>query len=69
MVTDSFHDTVFSIICNKPFITFINKGRGNARFISLNQTFDINKRIIFPRNLEKDDLEILKTNPDIKKIQ
>ena len=65
MITDSFHGTVFSIIFNKPFITFINKDRGKARFISLNQTFEINKRIIFPRIINKNDLEILKTSPDI----
>ena len=30
--TDSFHGTCFSIIYNKPFVTYINKHRGGIRF-------------------------------------
>lgn len=32
VVTDSFHGTCFSIIYNKPFITFVNNRRGGIRF-------------------------------------
>lgn len=35
VVTDSFHATVFSIIFQKPFMTFCNHSRGADRFISL----------------------------------
>lgn len=44
--TDSFHGTVFSIIFNKPFIVFMNKDRGNARFTSLLETFNLTDRLI-----------------------
>jgi hypothetical protein len=57
VITDSFHGTVFSIIFNKPFISFVNSRRGRGRFYSLNETFKLNKRLIFP---------IKNNNPDIK---
>lgn len=44
--TDSFHGTVFSIIFNKPFITFMNKERGNTRFTSLLEMFNLKDRLI-----------------------
>lgn len=44
--TDSFHGTVFSIIFNKPFITFMNKERGNTRFTSLLEMFNLKNRLI-----------------------
>ena len=44
VITDSFHGTVFSIIFNRPFITFGNEGRGNARFDTLAHLFGIDKR-------------------------
>ena len=53
VITDSFHGTVFSIIFNKPFISYINSMRGRARFYSLNETFNLNKRIIFPNKKEE----------------
>ena len=46
IITDSFHGTVFSIIFNKPFITFINARRGRGRFNSLNETFGLKDRIV-----------------------
>ena len=46
VITDSFHGTVFSIIFNKPFITFLNKARGKGRFDSLKEVFGLEKRII-----------------------
>lgn len=65
LITDSFHGTVFSIIFSKPFITFINKARGKARFISLNQTLELHDRIIFSRIFLKSDIDLLIKKPDI----
>lgn len=44
--TDSFHGCVFSIIFNKPFITFGNEGRGMARFDSLLKMFGLEELLI-----------------------
>ena len=33
--TDSFHGCVFSILFNKPFVLYVNRNRGVARFDSL----------------------------------
>ena len=57
IITDSFHGTVFSIIFNKPFETFINKKRGSARFYSLAKIFNIENRFIYPRKFESKDLD------------
>lgn len=46
IVTDSFHACVFSMIFNKPFIVFGNKGRGMSRFSSLMRMFDCEYRIV-----------------------
>lgn len=40
VITDSFHGTIFSIIFNKPFISFVYNYRGNARFDSLKEVFN-----------------------------
>jgi hypothetical protein len=69
IITDSFHGTIFSIIFNKPFLTFINSRRGLARFTSLNQTFQLYNRFIFPRKYKMEDLDILKTNPNINQTR
>ena len=45
VITDSYHGTIFSIIFNKPFITFIYDNNGNDRFNSLKEIFDIGKRL------------------------
>ena len=45
VITDSFHACVFSIIFNKPFIVFGNHERGNARFESLLNMFDLKDRL------------------------
>lgn len=39
VITDSFHACVFSILFNKPFYVFGNKGRGISRFVSLFNMF------------------------------
>ena len=48
VITDSYHGTVFSIIFNKPFISF-QKFENDERFSSLNEIFDIRNRI-FKKN-------------------
>jgi len=55
VISDSFHGSIFSIIFNKPFISFINYGRGGQRFVSLRDTFNLSNRIIDSEN----------SNPDI----
>lgn len=61
VITDSFHGTVFSIIFNKPFITYINTIRGRLRFYSLQKTFSLKQRILFPYKKKKPDINLLKT--------
>lgn len=46
VITDSFHGTVFSIIFNKPFISFLNRKRGKGRFDSLKEVFNLENRIM-----------------------
>ena len=65
ILTDSYHGTVFSIIFNKPFITFINTFRGRARFASLNQTFNLKNRFIYPKEFNIKDIDILKNELNI----
>ena len=60
VITDSFHGTVFSIIFKKPFISFINSKRGRLRFYSLNETFRLNDRILFPSEDKYPDINLLK---------
>ena len=54
VLTDSFHGTVFSIIFNKPFISFIKKQNAQARFKSLEKTFDLKNRIISDNEKDPD---------------
>lgn len=44
--TDSFHACVFSVIFNKPFLVYANKGRGVTRFISFLSLLGLEDRII-----------------------
>ena len=46
VITDSFHGTVFSIIFNKPFLSFTNPVRGNSRFVNLLGKFGLTDRIV-----------------------
>lgn len=46
VVTDSFHGTAFSIIFNKPFLVYENKGRGADRFHTLLCHFGLENRIV-----------------------
>lgn len=58
IITDSFHGTVFSIIFNKPFYTFFNPDRGNARMQSLLSLAEIPDRLIDYRNQDVNTIEI-----------
>ncbi|MBW7869140.1 MAG: polysaccharide pyruvyl transferase family protein [Brumimicrobium sp.] len=46
VITDSFHGTVFSILFQKSFIVLENETRGQARFNSLLNMFDLQNRMI-----------------------
>jgi len=59
VITDSFHGTLFSIIFNKPFISFINTFRGRDRFFSLIKTFNLKNRIIFPNKTIEPNYSLL----------
>lgn len=45
VITNSFHGTIFSIIFNKPFISFLFKKSPKERFISLKEALEIKNRI------------------------
>ena len=45
VITDSYHGTIFSIIFNKPFVTFLFSGTPKERFISLGNLFKVKNRI------------------------
>ena len=59
VITNSFHGTIFSIMFNKPFVTFIFKNSPKERLRSLKNAFNIQNRIFeydqFP------DINLLKT--------
>jgi vacuolar-type H+-ATPase subunit F/Vma7 len=65
VITDSFHGTLFSIIFDKPFISFISKGRGNERFNSLKEVFGLGNRI-FDFN-STPDFMLLTIKPNLNK--
>ena len=46
IVTDSFHGTCFSLVFEKPFVTFRNAARGDSRFATLETLFGIDARMI-----------------------
>ena len=72
VITDSFHGTVFSIIFNKPFISFAYKKKGIERFNTLKEVFNLQNRIFYsnlkpdirlldiPLNINKTILEFIK---------
>ena len=59
VITQSFHGTLFSIIFNKPFITFINKNNAIERFITLKKILKIENRIFYYN--EKPNISLLET--------
>lgn len=58
VITDSYHGTLFSIIFNKPFISFLLGDNGIERFNTLKEEFNINDRIFN-----------LKSNPNINLLE
>ena len=58
VITNSYHGTIFSIIFNKPFISFQNS-KHDERFNSLNEIFGIRNRII--KNHENPNISLLTT--------
>lgn len=53
VIVDSFHGAVFSIIFNKPFWVISNSKRGNARFASLLEMFQLEERLVQPSELSQ----------------
>ena len=45
VITDSYHGTLFSIIFNKPFISFLLRDNGIERFNTLKEEFNLSDRI------------------------
>ena len=60
VITDSYHGTIFSIIFEKPFISFINKKRGSTRFISLEKMLLIKDRIVSLYDNNKRKIKLLR---------
>lgn len=59
VVTDSYHGSVFSIIFEKQFLTFNNKGRGENRFHTLFDRLNLQDRLIDPSVSVKCEDEII----------
>lgn len=60
IISDSFHGSVFSILNEKPFVTIINKKRGNTRF-RVFEKMNLKERFI-------DDISLLETYDFTKEI-
>lgn len=69
VVTDSFHACVFSIIFKKPFIALGNKTRGNTRFDSLFETFDLKDRLVVSYDAYVEKKDWLKGTFDTTRIE
>ena len=65
VITNSYHGTLFSIIFNKPFISFEKKS--DERFNSLKDLLEINERI-FKYN-EEPNINLLKKKLNINKLK
>ena len=65
VITDSFHGTIFSIIFNKPFISFVYHRNGRERFNTLKEIFNCQNRI-YDWN-SKPDLKLLNIPLNINK--
>lgn len=53
VITNSYHGTIFAIIFNKPFITFVAKNSTKERFYSLKEIFKIDKNRFVEVETEK----------------
>lgn len=67
VITDSYHGTIFSIIFEKPFISFINNHRGNTRFRTLKYIFKDKRRIITEYSNTRNKLKYLTKKFDADK--
>ena len=67
-ITDSFHGSVFSIIYGKSFVCLGNKDRGNSRFTTLLDTYDLTNKLISDYDIEE-VLYILNNKLSEQKIQ
>ena len=65
VITDSFHGTIFSIIFNKPFISYMNRKEGNGRFYSLREVFNLKNRIIEDFSYENININLLNESLNI----
>ena len=62
VITDSFHGTAFSINYNKDFFVFLNEQRGNSRFDSLLNLFNLKNRVVTSVNPEKPSINWVEVN-------
>jgi len=68
VITDSYYGIIFSIIFNKPFLSYMNSnGGGEGKFISLKETFDLSNRIIHQEELSK-NLNLLANPLNISQV-
>ena len=70
VLTDSYHGTIFSIMFNKPFISFIDtntRNLGKGRFDSLKEVFNLENRIFDPLENTNISLNLLLETPNINK--
>jgi hypothetical protein len=56
IIADSFHGTVFSILFNKDFMVYSNHERGNSRFISLLECFNLSNRLTYSLPMDIDGI-------------
>lgn len=56
VITNSYHGTIFSIIFNKPFVTFFFNGSPKERFLSLKDLLKIDNRFIEYNKIPNIDL-------------
>ena len=67
VITDSYHGTLFSIIFNKPFISFSPVFNGIERFNTLKEVFNLYNRIFDCNYSSVPDINLLKINININK--
>ena len=70
IITDSFHGACFALLFNKKFIAIVNKRRGAARFISLQNIFKINQQFVSDvDNIDSSEIDFVEYNTaEINKI-
>jgi hypothetical protein len=66
VVTDSYHGTIFSIIFGKPFVTLVNRARGQDRFTSLFPALGLGERMVSdPAGFRPEDMPPMPDYADI----